>query len=419
LPGPLAPKITSKWLFLHFIRGEQMNVVHDLHRKFGPIVQTGPREISFPSAQAARDIYGTNAQCVKSEIYDYMGPESLFTTRTKEKRREMKKRVAHVFAPGVLRELESSIEIHVNRLLELIEKEEGKSWDVVKPLRMLTLDISGEVLFGRPFGALGAKKLPYFVEVMKYVHPMFRVESDAPILARLLRIVPFRKIHDFAGSVEYVYGTQLLRDTISEYGRNSPRNDLLSKLINGDPKKGQAPLPDDEIANGVSNFVYAATDTTAITMTYLLYELASHPEWQKELRQELLEINGTDQGQYSLYKMVQALPILQACFSETMRLHPGIGVGLPLPMLDLQCNPQAFPSPDTYNPKRWLLTSSSKHTFSPNSGGGEYICAGSNLAIMEVKIMAAKVLQRYFVSVAGEQTHKDIEMRDHFVIETK
>ena len=52
-------------------------------------------------------------------------------------------------------------------------------------------------------------------------------------------------------------------------------------------------------------------------------------------------------------------------------------------------------------------------------GGGEYICLGSNMALMEIKVALARVLGRFFVRVESKQTHRDMEMCDHFVIAPK
>lgn len=332
LPGPLRAKLTSKWLLSKYITGECMNTIHNLHLKYGPIVQTGPNELSFATATARETIYGSNTRSLKSKVYDTFGPSSLFMFRDKEQHRERKKRIRHVFAPAVLRDLEQMIQIQISKLLKLLRQNQRVPWDVVKPTHMLTLDIGGEILLGEEFGAqdsLEGKETPYFIQVMPYVHPMFALNREMPWLVRILKLLPLKWARDVTGSIDYVYGygQRRLNESIERFGRHTHRRDLLAKLISGDPEKAVLPLPDRDIGYEVGNFIYAATDSTAIVMSYILYELSSHLEWQDSIRRELIEAKIRDEG-YS-YQALQNLPVLQACVHESMRLHPGIGPGLP------------------------------------------------------------------------------------------
>lgn len=52
-------------------------------------------------------------------------------------------------------------------------------------------------------------------------------------------------------------------------------------------------------------------------------------------------------------------------------------------------------------------------------GGGEFSCIGLNLAIMEIKIMTAKIFSVFVVALEGEQTHRDMEMADHMTMKPK
>lgn len=97
-------------------------------------------------------------------------------------------------------------------------------------------------------------------------------------------------------------------------------------------------------------------------------------------------------------------------------------------MLDLQRNPTIFHDPDTFNPGRWLSTSDSsqpKFSHTPEMqahmflwGGGEYSCAGQNMAIMEIKILVSRVIGEFAVRLEGDGkgTHRDMEMCDHLVV---
>ncbi|KAJ4345624.1 uncharacterized protein N0V89_011758 [Didymosphaeria variabile] len=264
---------------------------------------------------------------------------------------------------------------------------------------------------------MGSDPPPHYVNLMEYLHPVFALDREVPRLMWLLRLIPFKPLRDICGVVDYIYGygDARLRDSIARFGRQSRRRDLLTKLITGDSEKGVEPLSDEEISVEVSHFIYAATDTTAAVMTYFLYEMAANSEWQTRFRKELAAENMKSRGcPYS--------------------------ITISTPAFTIQRNQEAFPNPDSFDPGRWLSTagtispteSSSGHhaayTFAPSPlmqahmlvwGGGEHVCAGQNMAMMEIKIMAARVLSQFVIRVASAQTHKDMEMRDHFVLEPR
>ncbi|KAI6040758.1 cytochrome P450 [Pisolithus marmoratus] len=62
----------------------------------------------------------------------------------------------------------------------------------------------------------------------------------------------------------------------------------------------------------------ASYETTSITMTWALLELARHPDIQTKLREELLSFG----GEPSYDQLVTGFPYLDAIVQETLRIHP-------------------------------------------------------------------------------------------------
>lgn len=102
---------------------------------------------------------------------------------------------------------------------------------------------------------------------------------------------------------------------------------MLTKIIRGNPETNEAPLSDYQIGIEISNFTFAATDTTGNTMAYALYRLCVHPYWQNLLRKELRSHQVAEKG-YA-YQVLQDLPVLNGITYETLRLHPGAPSALP------------------------------------------------------------------------------------------
>lgn len=126
------------------------------------------------------------------------------------------------------------------------------------------------------------------------------------------------------------YGADAFHDYVSRYGRTGDRHDLLIKMIAESKATSNAtspPLTDQEIITEITNLTFAGIDTTGNTFSYLFWELARHPVWQQQLREELKDVNFV-QG-VPQYKDVADLPILEALIQETLRLHPASPASLP------------------------------------------------------------------------------------------
>lgn len=92
-------------------------------------------------------------------------------------------------------------------------------------------------------------------------------------------------------------------------------------------KKIPAPLTDEEIVVELTNLIFAGTDTTGNTFSYMFWELARHPLWQTRLRKELREIPWS--GVVPEYRYISQLPVLEALLQETLRLWPASPASLP------------------------------------------------------------------------------------------
>lgn len=75
-----------------------------------------------------------------------------------------------------------------------------------------------------------------------------------------------------------------------------------------------------------SLLLIASSDTTAVALTSIFFELACHPEVVERLRKEVDEYYG--QHDKPDPSSLGRLPYLEACVDETLRLHPPIPSGL-------------------------------------------------------------------------------------------
>ena len=195
-------------------------------------------------------------------------------------------------------------------------------------------------------------------------------------------------------------------------------------------------MTDEQTHAEISNLVFAGTDTTGTTLTYLFWELACNQNWQDQLRDELRNVSAT-----AKYQTLKDLPILDAVVHEGLRLHPPVPASLPrivpssggqlcgyfVPpktIVSMQCyttqrDPKVFPNPAVFAPDRWLSktgpTEDMKSMFMPFSKGTRG-CLGSHLAMMQLKLTTGTFIKDFVVTGASTMNAGDMDMKDHFVL---
>lgn len=70
IPGPRCSIFTEIWLIIQEFAGNRRLYIHELHKKYGPVVRLGPNEVSFISADAVKEIYAAEGSGYeKTELY--------------------------------------------------------------------------------------------------------------------------------------------------------------------------------------------------------------------------------------------------------------------------------------------------------------------------------------------------------------
>ncbi|KAK1760108.1 cytochrome P450 [Echria macrotheca] len=448
VPGPLLARLTYKWLIAVDTSGYRGRTVHELHKKYGPVVRLSPSEVSFSSKDAVKSIYSASATVIKGPAYDHFGRKGMFQMKDPQEHRERYRRVAHIFSASSLQQMEPLVQAVMDRTVAAFVQRAGQAVDALHWCRMMALDVAGEVLMGKAFGAFEGEggKAPVYVDHLDNAYIVWNLWSIAPLLCWVLELLPIKGIREFFAGGDYVYkyGADAVHDYIAREGRASSRRNLLTKLIAGNDENGTEPLSDEDIITEVSNLTFAAVDTTGNTATYALYRLACHPEWQQKLQREIRASGAADKG--FAYKAVQGLPILNAVYTETLRLHPAAPSALPrqtvapiteiaglqLPAKTLvsmqatttQRDPAYFPKPEQFDPSRWLTADGQIYQGTPDmqemmivwGGKGPRVCMGQYMATMEIKLLLARLMAQFTVRLQSEATHDEMVMTDHFTL---
>ncbi|KAH9319641.1 hypothetical protein KI387_021410, partial [Taxus chinensis] len=101
-------------------------------------------------------------------------------------------------------------------------------------------------------------------------------------------------------------------------------NDLLGTMMTANKKELNSNqkylrMTVDEIINECKTFFFAGHETTANLLNWALFLLAINPEWQENLRNEVISVCGTDIPDAD---MLSRLKLMTMVIYETLRLYP-------------------------------------------------------------------------------------------------
>jgi cytochrome P450 len=191
------------------------------------------------------------------------------------------------------------------------------------------------------------------------------------------------------------------------------RRDVLSLLLVARDEDGSG-LSDEEVRDQLMTLMFAGHDTSTSTVSFLLYELARHPEALARLRAEQDEVLGG--APPTAAQIAGELPYLEMVVDEVLRLYPPAWIGPRRAIRDFEfasctvpagahvnyCSwashrlPEVFPDPEAFVPERFTReqkTALPRGAYVP-FGGGSRICIGKRFGQTEVKLVATMALQR-------------------------
>lgn len=213
---------------------------------------------------------------------------------------------------------------------------------------------------------------------------------------------------------------------MSGEGMGDQKMDLMSKyLFGGDRHKDN--ISDQIIMRMVSSTISAGFDTSAFTMTTIIYNLLKHPEALRKLRAELDEaLNAGRLSDPPRFTETDKFEYLSAVIKETMRLQPFLKTLLEreVPAGGAEIAGQFIPGGTTvgiftqtahrdpavfgkdaegFRPERWLEADHDQRITMERSilsfGAGKRVCIGRHIAELEMKKVIPKLLLEFNVSL--------------------
>ncbi|KAG2666349.1 hypothetical protein I3760_15G054300 [Carya illinoinensis] len=218
--------------------------------------------------------------------------------------------------------------------------------------------------------------------------------------------------------------TNILGDIICERKeKKSLEKDLLGCLLNSKDEKGEI-LTDDQIADNVIGVLFAAQDTTASVMAWIVKYLHDNPKLLEAVKAEQNAIRkANDEGNRPLsWSQTRKMPVSYKVVLESLRIASIIsftfreavadveykGYIIPkgwkvMPLFrNIHHNSEFFSEPQRFDPSRFEVAPK-PNTFMP-FGSGVHACPGNELAKLEMLIMIHHLVTQFRWEVVGSHS---------------
>ncbi len=290
----------------------------------------------------------------------------------------------------------------------------GETREVAAEMSRLTLMIAAKALFGAEVEG-DAKDVGRALEVLL---ERFRARFNS--LFWLPRWVPT------PGKLRFDRAVRRLDEIIYRFIRErrhngGERGDLLSILLNARDEDDGSRMTDRQLRDEAMTLFLAGHETTALTLSWTWYLLATHPLVAERLAAEVDDVLGARApGADDLSRLRNAEQVVQ----ESMRVLPAIytigrealadcevggyrvprGTTLLMSQWVVHRDARWFDDPESFRPERWAeerVKSLPRFAYFP-FGGGPRLCIGNTFAMMESVLVLAMMAQRYrFTVVPG------------------
>lgn len=384
------------------LAGDRLSFMTETAREYGDVVK-----IDFARGQ---DFYALfhpdhvrhvlvehNEQYVKGEFFqdrlELLGQGLL--NAEGEAWREQRHQIEPAFHPDRIAGYGETMVGFTDRLLGRWDPPEIRN--VHEDMMALTLEIVADALFGVDIREAESDVGDALGTVMEH----FRRQTGRPVdIPEWVPISDNRNYRSARGTLDTV-----VEDIVAERRAGEDAGDVVSMLLQGE-------MDAERIRDQVLTLLLAGHETTAQSLTFTSYLLATHPEVERRVRAELED---TLAGRPPEVGDLDDLPYLERVVRESMRLYPPVpgivreptdddeiggyrvpeGATVTMSQWVIHRDPRFYDNPLAFDPERWARSGrAERHPFAYFPfGGGPRRCVGDRFAMLEARLVLARLLQ--------------------------
>jgi unspecific monooxygenase len=286
--------------------------------------------------------------------------------------------------------------------------------ELLATMQLLTLEIASRSMFS--------------FEIARYGPALRRLMAEFSSLAQpnpldLLLPIGIPNWRDLARSKFRKRWIAFMDDIVaarmSEPASDQPR-DLFDLLVAArDPETGEA-FSRAQLRDQMSTMIVAGHETTALTLFWAFYLLASAPAEQDRVAQE---VGAVDLSVEAAATALPKLPYTRAVVNETLRLYPPAPAVARLAIATDEVDGTTIPggslvtispwvlhrhlrlwnNPEAFDPSRFLGDKPLAHRYAYMPfGAGPRVCVGARFALAEVGLVLAMLVQKFEIGLADD-----------------
>ncbi|RKP33895.1 cytochrome P450, partial [Dimargaris cristalligena] len=450
LPGPWYAGLGPFDFIYRMVSGQNFEILHRRHLKYGPVMRVGPRDVSISDCQVVKDLlsnhnYAKPVQVYKN-VFEPLEP-TILSTSDPIFHRKRKGILAPVFTWASLHRMEGTIRDSgvgplIKKLRQICHQKQAHGINLYKEFVGMAFDVMGYLVFGQTFGAVEQDDITIVEWLGDYFVSATMIRALPILKGRLGNLIPPVRRGKMAMdsmcqlAIDAITRRQVLLATANCDGDfDTVPNDILQLMIGAtDPNSGEK-LSNIDLASESLLQLIAGSDTTGYALTWVMYGLLTHPECYRRLEAEVLDafplIPSQDVNPDSEVDLIShddvknRLPYLEAVIQEALRFYPpavtsvpriippeGLTIGsyfipggylLSAPMYAINHSPLAFDRADEFIPERWLevadMNTLKQSTLTFLSG--PRTCLGRNLAMMELRLVMANLIRHFHCELSN------------------
>ncbi|RYP56588.1 hypothetical protein DL769_009907 [Monosporascus sp. CRB-8-3] len=463
IPGPFLASFSRLWHLRQIWNGDQNLALIKAHDKYGHFVRMAHNEVSISHPDGIRRVLmcafpkGDWYRIVSFPDYTFKAPFSMIDPK---EAKEARKYLLTGYLHHNVLQGEPALDENIAKLLGWMDKysEDKKPMDLAGAVRpyysmadlemhidkffsYTAFDITGEVLFSKPFGFLEKgedvrnsiavtmilETYVTFIGYFQWIHRLF-----ANPFTTWLGILPMGHVFDTTMAA------------LDKRQKNpDARFDLAAHWFRGleRAKKEGSKVFDLRILQAfATGNVSAGADTVSAGLQSFVYHLLRHPNGWQRIRAEIdaARKQGRCEGAVVSYEDACTLPYLQAALKEALRIFGPGSMGLPrvAPKGGVTVGDVTFPEGMTltispwvihhskelwgedareFNPDRWLQPDiAKKEKYFIPWGAGYASCPGQTVAKIQLLKIAASIVRDY--DIRQVEPGKEWKWAAHFTV---
>lgn len=290
-------------------------------------MRVGPDNADVNDRSAAHQIHVTKGGFKKSNFYSTGGKvQSMFSARDRAFHSSRRRLLGPCFMEASIKSLYPIIHQMARLCMEkmLEEATANDKVDLLKWATLFAMDVVGQLSFGESFGMIESGQKNQFAEDVANAGSILPLRTAFPTLIRIGAYLPLPFFWNIAQSRQRIMAYN--RQRVARYlelvktNSNKSRSTIFASLIRGN----EIELSELELTVEVQSYITAGTDTTAVTLTYLVWAVCRDKHIQKRLVHEL-------QGAPDdlKYEDLCKLPYLTCVVQEALRRYGAAPGALP------------------------------------------------------------------------------------------